>query len=140
MITKGAVEEILNICTHVEHNNQTFPITKDIKNNVKKIAKSLNSEGLRVVAVCKKENIDKTLVYEEKNMVLIGFIGFLDPPKESAKEAIEKLNNSGIRVIVLTGDNLEVTKCICNKVNLKSKRIVSGNQIDSLSDIALTRL
>ena len=57
-------------------------------------------------------------------MVLLGFIGFLDPPKESAKVAIEKLNKSGIRVIVLTGDNAEVTRCICKKVGINSKNIV----------------
>lgn len=57
-------------------------------------------------------------------MILLGFIGFLDPPKESAKESIEKLNHAGIRVIVLTGDNAEVTRCICNKVGINSKNIV----------------
>lgn len=63
-----------------------------------------------------------------------GFIGFLDPPKESAKLAIEKLNNSGIRVIVLTGDNSAVTKCICKKVNINTNKIVTGSQIDKLAD------
>ena len=67
-------------------------------------------------------------------MSLVGFIGFLDPPKESAKLAIEKLNNAGIRVIVLTGDNVEVTKCICDKVGIKSPQIVIGSQIDKLQD------
>ena len=73
-------------------------------------------------------------------MTLIGFIGFLDPPKESAKVAIEKLNNAGIRVVVLTGDNAEVTRCICNKVGINSKNIVLGSKIDKLSDAALTRI
>ena len=65
-------------------------------------------------------------------MVLLGFIGFLDPPKESAKESIEKLNKAGIRVIVLTGDNADVTRCVCNKVGIASKRIVTGSDIDKL--------
>lgn len=73
-------------------------------------------------------------------MVLIGFIGFLDPPKESAKSSIEKLNKNGIRVIVLTGDNVEVTKCICDKVGIKSPQIVIGSQIDKLQDIAVKRI
>ena len=73
-------------------------------------------------------------------MILIGFIGFLDPPKESAKEAVERMNRSGIRVIVLTGDNAEVTKCICDKVNIKSKNIVLGSELDKLSDLAVHRL
>jgi len=79
-------------------------------------------------------------VNSEKNMVLMGFIGFLDPPKESAKVAIEKLNNHGIRVIVLTGDNAEVTRCICNKVNINSKKIILGSDIDKLTDQAVIRI
>ena len=73
-------------------------------------------------------------------MTLLGFIGFLDPPKESAKEAIEGLNNAGIRVMVLTGDNVEVTRCVCNKAGINSKKIITGNKIDTLSDVALSRL
>ena len=143
MITKGAVEEILNICTTVEYNGEILPIKKDIKDNVKKISKSLNEQGLRVVAVCKKDEIGEAThftVSDEKNMTLIGFIGFLDPPKETAKESIEKLNNAGIRVIVLTGDNAEVTRCVCNKVGINSKNIVLGSKLDKLSDIAVSRL
>ena len=73
-------------------------------------------------------------------MVLIGFIGFLDPPKESAKSSIKKLNENGIRVIVLTGDNAEVTKCVCKKVNINTSKIIVGNQVDKMSDIALRRI
>lgn len=143
MITKGAVEEILSICTMVDYKGEVSPITKEIKENIKKISKSLNNDGLRVVAVCQKNNIKEDTIFDvnlEKNMILIGFIGFLDPPKESAKLAIERLNNYGIRVIVLTGDNAEVTRCICNKVNINSKRIILGNDIDKLSDQAVLRL
>lgn len=143
MITKGAVEEILSICTMVDYKGSVSKITKDIKDNIKKISKDLNKDGLRVVAVCQKNDIRNDAVFDissEKDMVLIGFIGFLDPPKESAKIAIEKLNNYGIRVIVLTGDNADVTRCICNKVNINSKKIVLGNDIDKLSDQAVLRL
>lgn len=143
MITKGAVEEILSICTMVDYKGTVSKITKDIKDNIKKISKDLNKDGLRVVAVCQKNDIRNDAVFDissEKDMVLIGFIGFLDPPKESAKIAIEKLNNYGIRVIVLTGDNADVTRCICNKVNINSKKIVLGNDIDKLSDQAVLRL
>ena len=73
-------------------------------------------------------------------MILTGFIGFLDPPKESAKEAIEKLNKAGIRVIVLTGDNAEVTKCVCEKVNINTSQIITGSQVDKMTDIALKRV
>ncbi len=127
LITKGAVEEILNICTMVDYQGHISPITKEIKENIRKISKNLNEEGLRVVAVCQKNEINDIqhfTVADEKNMILLGFIGFLDPPKKSAKESIEKLNHAGIRVIVLTGDNAEVTRCICNKVGIHSKNIV----------------
>ena len=143
MITKGAVEEILNICTKVDYKGEVSPITKEIKENVKNISKALNEQGLRVVAVCQKNDIEGIQhfdVKDEKNMVLIGFIGFLDPPKESAKESIEKLNKAGIRVIVLTGDNAEVTRCVCDKVGINSKNIVLGSKLDKLSDTAVLRL
>jgi len=142
LITKGAVEEILNISTLVDYQGKVSPITKEIKENMKKITKELNKQGLRVVAVCQKNDINKTSgfgVEDEKNMVLMGFIGFLDPPKETAKSSIEKLNKNGIRVIVLTGDNVEVTKCVCDKVGINSTKIITGSQIDKLSDIAVTR-
>ena len=143
LITKGAVEEILSICTLVDYQGNTSPLTKEIKENIKKISKNLNKDGLRVVAVCQKndiQNIDKFKISDEKNMVLMGFIGFLDPPKESAKASIEALNKSGIRVIVLTGDNAEVTRSVCNRVNINSKKIVLGSDLDKLSDFAVQRL
>ena len=143
LITKGAVEEILNICTMVDYKGQVSPITKEIKENIEKISRKLNEDGLRVVAICQKNDIEKIEnfnILDEKNMVLLGFIGFLDPPKESAKESISKLNNAGIRVMVLTGDNAEVTRCVCNKVGINSNNIILGSKIDKLSDMALLRL
>ena len=143
LITKGAVEEILNISTSVEYKGNVSPLTKEIKENIQRISKNLNKDGLRVIAICKKYSTIPGYDFEikdEKNMILIGFIGFLDPPKESAKEAVEKMNKSGIRVIVLTGDNAEVTKCICDKVGINSKSIILGNQLDRLSDVAALRL
>lgn len=143
LITKGAVEEILNICTMVDYKGQVSPITKEIKENIEKNSRKLNEDGLRVVAICQKNDIEKIENFnlsDEKNMVLLGFIGFLDPPKESAKESISKLNNAGIRVVVLTGDNAEVTRCVCNKVGINSNNIILGSKIDKLSDMALLRL
>ena len=143
LITKGAVEEILSICTMVDYKGEISPITKEIKENILKISKNLNKDGLRVVAVCQKNDIgNKTNfdVSDEQNMVLLGFIGFLDPPKESAKTSIDNLNKSGIRVIVLTGDNVEVSKCICDKVGINSTNIIEGSEIDKLSDSGVLRL
>ena len=143
LITKGAVEEILNICTTFEYKGQTEKLTNEKIENMRKICKNLNEEGFRVVAICKKiitNNKKDFNSTDEKDMTLLGFIGFLDPPKESAKEAIESLNNAGIRVMVLTGDNVEVTRCVCNKAGINSKKIITGNKIDTLSDVALSRL
>jgi len=143
LITKGAVEEILNICTTFEYKGQTEKLTNKKIENMRKICKDLNEEGFRVVAICKKiitNNKKDFNSTDEKEMTLLGFIGFLDPPKESAKEAIEGLNNAGIRVMVLTGDNVEVTRCVCNKAGINSKEIITGNKIDTLSDVALSRL
>lgn len=143
LITKGAVEEILNICTTFEYKGQTEKLTNEKIENMRKICKNLNEEGFRVVAICKKiitNNKKDFNSTDEKDMTLLGFIGFLDPPKESAKEAIEGLNNAGIRVMVLTGDNVEVTICVCNKAGINSKEIITGNKIDTLSDVALSRL
>lgn len=143
LITKGAVEEILSICTMVDYRGTVSSLTKEIKENITKITKQLNRDGLRVVAVCQKNditNISDFDIKDEKNMVLLGFIGFLDPPKKSAKESILKMNSAGIRVIVLTGDNAEVTKSVCDKVGIKSKKIILGNQIDKLSDLGVSRL
>lgn len=143
LITKGAVEEILSICTMVDYNGEVSEITKEIKKNVLELSKELNKQGLRVVAVAQKNDIGdikKFSVKDESKMVLIGFIGFLDPPKESAKGAIERLNKDGIRVIVLTGDNEYVTKAICDKVNINTDKIVLGSKIEKLSDAAVRRL
>lgn len=160
MITKGAVEEILSICTDVQENENIKPITNEIKQQIKKMTKELNENGLRVIAICTKDiNEEKNIQQiqnekdnnelmkqrifskkDEEKMTLIGFVGFLDPPKKSAKEEIERLNRDGIRVMVLTGDNEYVTKAICEKVNINTDKIVLGSKIDKLSDIALSRL
>lgn len=162
MITKGAVEEILSSCTQVRENGEIKKITSEIKQKVKQMTKDLNENGLRVIGICTKElndNIAKIKNYnknqdeflnkisqqnfskkDEEKMTLVGFVGFLDPPKESAKQEIERLNRDGIRVMVLTGDNEYVTKTICKKVNINTDKIILGSKIDKLSDIALGRL
>ena len=143
LITKGAVEEILSICDTIDYNHEIMPINKEIKDNIRSIANKLNEDGLRVVAVCQKKNIEDIesfSVQDESKMSLVGFIGFLDPPKESAALAIEKLNNVGIKVIVLTGDNAAVTKSICKKVNINTNKIITGSQIDKLPDSGVARI
>lgn len=143
LITKGAVEEILDISDYVLEKGQIIEITKSKRKNIENIVQKLNQNGLRVVAVCKKTDKSGKAdfdIEDEQEMTIIGFIGFLDPPKESAKESIKKLNESGIRVIVLTGDNALVTKNICDKVGIHTKEIITGNQIERLADLAIKRL
>ena len=143
IITKGAVEEILNISTTIDYKGEISNITREIKENILKISKNMNKDGLRVIAVAQKISKEDKIdfgIEDEKNMTLIGFIGFLDPAKESAKDSIARLNRAKIRVIVLTGDNAEVTRCICNKVGIKSKRIALGSDLEKLSDSSLKRL
>lgn len=143
MITKGALEEILSVCKFIDYNGEVTPLTPEKKEFIRKLTKDLNESGLRVVAVAYKDNISSSngfSVQDESNMVLVGFTGFLDPPKESAKASIEKLNKNGIRVIVLTGDNEAVTKCICSKVGINTSRIVTGSKLDKMSDIAVLRI
>lgn len=143
MITKGAVEEILSICTGVIYNEKVLELTKKIKQDALNMTKKLNEQGLRVIAVCEKSdinNIQSFSVNDESKMTLIGFIGFLDPPKESSKGEIERLNKDGIRVIVLTGDNEYVTKAICEKVGINTDKILLGSKIEKMSDMAIKRL
>ena len=143
IITKGAIEEILNMCTTAEDNGKIIPITNQLKNNIKNISKTLNQGGMRVIGVCTKTLDSATVEFSQKdesNMTFIGFVGFLDPPKESAKQSISRLNDAGIRVIVLTGDNEYVTKNICERVGINTKRIVSGSNLDTMEDSAVLRL
>ena len=143
IITKGAIEEILDMSKNAEHDGKIIPITNELKSNIKNISKKLNQEGMRVIGVCSKTLDTATIEFSEKdesNMTFLGFVGFLDPPKESAKEAIKRLNNAGIRVIVLTGDNEYVTKTICEKVDINTKRIILGSSLDTMEDSAVQRL
>ena len=143
VITKGAIEEILSICTSVEMEGQIVNMTDTIRKNVLSISKKMNKDGLRVVGICEKfadENMESFSVDDEKGMTFLGFIGFLDPPKESARESVAKLNKAGVRGIVLTGDNVDVTRCVCDKVGINTQRIVEGSEIDKLPDMGVARL
>ncbi|MGL5655651.1 MAG: magnesium-translocating P-type ATPase [Fusobacteriaceae bacterium] len=137
IITKGAVEEMISICTFVEYNGAVVPMTEQLKNQILETVYKLNEEGLRVIAIAKKSNFTEEkgfTVADENEMVLIGYIGFLDPPKESAAEAIKALFEYGVDVKVLTGDNEIVTKHVCQKVGIEDTNILLGSQIDSMSD------
>lgn len=137
LICKGAVEEILQLCTKVEENEKIVPITKLTHAQVTHLTKKLNEDGLRVLAVAYKPISDKKHFYkisDESELILAGYIGFLDPPKASAKEAIRLLEEHGIKVKVITGDNDIVTGRICKEVGLNGGSTLLGNDIESMSN------
>ena len=143
LICKGAVEEILQVCTQVKVNNQILPVDASIHAQVAQLNQELNEDGLRVIAVAYKElPLDQRSysVADEENLILIGLIAFLDPPKDSAYQAIAALNNSGVQVKVLTGDNPTVTLKTCKDVGLYVHHTLLGSEIEALSDQELTAL
>ncbi len=144
MVCKGAVEEILSICNYTESNGKIVQLTEEMRSNVKQLSETLNGEGMRVIAVAYKKNRkinDKEYaVKDETNMILAGYIGFLDPPKPSASVAIQALQKHGVQVKILTGDNEIVTKKVCKEVGLDIGEPILGYEIDSLPDKALAKL
>lgn len=144
MVCKGAVEEILSICNYTEVDEKIVPLTEEIRSDVKKISETLNSEGMRVIAVAYKKdrriNDTEYAVKDETDMILAGYIGFLDPPKPSAAAAIQALQKHGVQVKILTGDNEIVTRKVCKEVGLDICEPILGYEIDSLPDKALAKL
>ncbi len=143
LICKGAVEEILQACTQVKANDLILPLDEPFREKVTQLNQELNEDGLRVIAVAYKElPLDQRSysVADEQDLILIGLIAFLDPPKESASQAIAALNNSGVQVKVLTGDNSIVTRKTCKDVGLYVHHTLLGNEIEALSDEELTNL
>jgi Mg2+-importing ATPase len=140
LITKGAVEEVVGLCSKVEKNGKIFDIKIAHKNIKKQIEDDLNSEGFRVVAVAYKNELTNKKNYaieDEKDLILIGFLAFLDPPKATAKDTIARLKDNGIKVIVLTGDNVLVSKKICAEVGLKTDSIITGSDIEMMDESQL---
>ena len=151
LICKGAVEEMLSLCNnafdpgedkqlHIE-NDKVIPIDENVKQTILDTSKRLNKEGLRVLLVAIKEFDDRALTYsveDEKDMVLTGFIGFLDPAKPSAKTSIEALQKLGVSIKVLTGDNEVVTKKICRDVGIPYSKILLGTDIEKMTDAEIS--
>lgn len=136
-ICKGAMEEILKLCTHIEHAGQIIPLTELNHQEAEVLIKNLNSDGLRVVAVAYKKISAERNIYgveDEHNLILAGYVGFLDPPKASAKEAIKLLEHHGVRVKIITGDNEIVTARICKDVDLSAEKILLGSELALLTD------
>ncbi|MBZ4204019.1 magnesium-translocating P-type ATPase [Mycoplasma tauri] len=132
MVTKGAVEEILSVCAYLELNNEIKKLDKSMIDKVLKQVDKLNDQGMRVIAVARKKNPSnegKFSVEDEKDMTLIGYLAFLDPPKESTASAIKNLYELGVDVKILTGDNARVTKAICDKVGIPTEGIILGKDL-----------
>ncbi|WP_308150032.1 magnesium-translocating P-type ATPase [Spiroplasma sp. AdecLV25b] len=137
LICKGAVEEILKICTQVDIGGKVITLTDKIKDNVLKLSVDLNNDGLRVIAIAYKPfTSDKKIfkISDEEKLILSGYIGFLDVPKPSAIKAINSLNQHGVAVKILTGDNEIVTKAICKKVGLEPGVPLLGTDIENMDD------
>lgn len=143
MITKGAVEEMLQIASFVEIDGKITALTQAVKQKVLEKVNELNEDGLRVIAVAQKTNpsvVGEFSISDEAEMVLIGYLAFLDPPKETTKQALETLKNHGVGVKVLTGDNALVTKSVCQQVGLKDENIISGEDLSKVSKQKLSKL
>ena len=140
LITKGAVEEILSVCTQVRHGEAVEPLSAELLARIRTVTAGLNEEGLRVVAVAAKELPPTQEAYgvaDERELVVIGYVAFLDPPKESTAPALKALAEHGVAVKVLTGDNELVTAKICREVGLEQKGVLLGNDIERMSDKVL---
>ncbi|EPL1287073.1 magnesium-translocating P-type ATPase, partial [Acinetobacter baumannii] len=142
MITKGAVEEMLKVCRYVEVNGKVEPLTKQREVAIEALTQRYNRDGLRVVAVAYREfknHQENYSVVDESDLILIGYITFLDPPKESAKEAVQSLHAHGVTVKVLTGDNEFVTQKVCREIGLNYDQVLLGGVIETLTDQQLKR-
>ncbi|MDR1410213.1 MAG: magnesium-translocating P-type ATPase [Oscillospiraceae bacterium] len=140
LITKGAVEEIMSICTMAELHGQAIPLDDETRRKALAVYEKYNADGLRMIAVAQKNNVPPEgafSVADERDMVLLGFVGFLDPPKESAREAIAALRTHGVRTVVLTGDSEGVAAKVCAKVGVNTKRLLTGRNVEQMDDTAL---
>lgn len=140
IITKGAVEEMLSICSHTEFNGEVQSLTDELKVKAQKISEEMNRKGMRVLAVAQKSYIEKVgnfSVSDEKEMVLIGFLAFLDPPKPSAAEAIKQLHEYGVEVKILSGDNDIVVKAIGRQVGIDTSYSLTGPDIENMDEATL---
>jgi Mg2+-importing ATPase len=143
LICKGAVEEILAVSTQIRDEDRIIPLDPETRETALEVVQELNEDGLRVVAVAYREFTPRTgafTVADEADLILAGFMAFLDPPKETAAPALRALKEYGVTVKILTGDNATVTQKVCRDVGIVVGTIVSGNELDALSDSELSDL
>ncbi len=143
LICKGALEEMLSICTLVQINDETVPMSEQMLVRIRRITDDLNQQGLRVVAVAHKVMPARTQGYavpDESSLILAGYIAFLDPPKESTAPALKALQGKGVVVKILTGDNPLVARKVCKDVGLAVDNMLIGSDIETLSDTELAEV
>jgi P-type Mg2+ transporter len=143
LICKGAVEEVLKVCTQLQVDDKILPMDESVHNKVADLQKKLNSDGLRVIAVAyKKIPLEQAhcAIADESDLILLGNVAFLDPPKDSAAQALKALQRNGVEVKILTGDNEIITQKICRDVGLTVKNVLLGSDIDSLNDAKLAEV
>jgi Mg2+-importing ATPase len=141
LICKGAVEEVISLSKNAEADGKVFALGKRHRDNAAKLARDLNSDGFRVIALAYREMPAGAKSYgvgDEKDMTLLGFFAFLDPAKESAGKAIARLRQNGVRTKILTGDNEIVTKKICTDVGMTIHGTLSGAEIEKMADEKLS--
>jgi Mg2+-importing ATPase len=142
LISKGAVEEVYAACDRYQIDDDIFPLIDIIKADLMEEYRDLSAQGYRVIAVAYREFPNDKEVFsaaDESGLVLLGYLAFLDPPKDSAARAIEALHASGVRVKILTGDNDLVTRKICRDVGLEVNRLVTGRELAALDDPGFDR-
>ncbi|HEV3440112.1 MAG TPA: magnesium-translocating P-type ATPase, partial [Gemmata sp.] len=141
LICKGAVEEVVAVCTSVRSGGNDVPLTDSLRERVMEMRTGLNEDGLRVIAVGIKQVVSNPHklygVEDESELTLVGFIAFLDPPKESAGPALAALARHGVAVKILTGDNELVARKVCKDVGLATPRTLLGHQVDAMSEAEL---
>lgn len=133
IITKGAVEEMLNICSHAEFGGEVCDLTDTLRNRARTISEEMNRNGMRVIAVAHKSFLSKACdfaVTDEDGMVLIGFLAFLDPPKPSCADAIRQLHEYGIDVKILSGDNDVIVNAVARQVGIDTTHSVTGIELE----------
>ena len=142
MVTKGAVEEMLAICSYAECDGSVQPLTDAVRRRILRTVDELNEKGFRVLAIAQKSNpspVDAFGVKDECDMVLLGYLAFLDPPKESTAAAIKALKEHGVTTKILTGDNDKVTYTICKQVGLEVCNMLLGADIEQMTDAELAK-
>lgn len=142
VVTKGAVEEMLSICSFAECDGKVRPMTKELKSRILATVDDLNEKGFRVLAIAQKSNPSPAGAFgvtDECDMVLMGYLAFLDPPKESTADAIKALKAHGVTTKILTGDNDKVTRTICKQVGLKVRNMLLGSDLENMSDQELAK-